>query len=852
MSLIRKLGLGFVGVVILLAALSYFVLPGLILSRAEQKVGEITHRHLTLQNVEINPFALSLTLRGLRLYEPDGYTVFASFDEMQAKISVRSLIHLAPVVRELRLVRPSLHLVLLSPHQYNFDDLLQRVLQPPATPSSGPARFAVHNIQIEGGVVTFDDRPRKISHVITDLKLNIPFISTLPSQEDIFVEPVLRARVDGTDLQFKAKGLPFAVQPEAQMHLDVEGMDLPRYLDYLPFRLPFNLAQGQVTLHLDANVQTHAKQPMTVGLEGQFQFNAVKASMGKGGQGLTLMIDNSTIDLRGASLSLGDQVLAVDKLDLSIPTARIEDKRQPRPVITTLSALLLVLQDISTAPGKSGAMDFVTQINAKGQAHLSGAIGLAPVQALLDVGVKKLDLLPLQSYLTSRVNFSLSRGTLSTQGNLKIASTAAGAVKGGFQGRVSLDDVATVDRTGADDLVHWKSLVVDGIDVRVTPFSLAIKQIALSDFFAKVSINPDGRVNLQNLIRTDLPNPATDDSASTGSAVFPVKISQVSLERGAVHFSDNYIKPHYTADLGALRGVITGLSSDAATAASIDLRGQVNDAPLSIAGQVNPLRGNLFLDLHASVNDMELAPLSPYSGKYMGYDIEKGKFSFDVNYHVLNHTLTGQNHLVLNQLTFGNKVDSPDATRLPVELAIALLKDRNGTIDVNLPVEGSLNDPQFSMGALILKMVFNLIAKAVISPFELIGSFFENSVSASSMAFDPGRDTLNPANAAQLQSLARALKERPALKLDIAGRADRAVDAEGMLHDSIDQPMSANTTVTDDDLIALANRRAEVIQDWLVRNGQVARERLFIVEGTAGEAQSSKQLSPARVDFFLK
>ncbi len=853
MSLIKKLGLGFVGVAILLAALSYFVLPGLILSRAEQKVSEITHRHLTLQSVEINPFALSLTLRGLRLYEPDERTVFASFDEMQVKISVRSLIHLAPVVRELRLVRPSLHLVLFSPHQYNFDDLLQRVLQPSTPPSPGPARFAVHNIQIEEGIVTFDDRPRKISHVITDLKLNIPFISTLPSQEGIFVEPVLRARVDGTDLQFKAKGLPFAVQPNAQVHLDVEGMDLPRYLDYLPFRLPFTLAQGRMTLHLDANVQTHTKQPTTVGLEGQFQFNAVKASMGKGGQGLTFMADNSTLDLRGASFSLGDQVLAIDRLDLSIPAARIEDKRQPRPVITTLSALTLVLQDISTAPGKSGAMDFVTQVNTKGQAHLSGAIGLAPLQALLDVDVKKLDLLPLQSYLTSRVNFSLSRGTLSTRGNLKMAGTAAGAVKGGFQGRVSLDDVATVDRTRADDLIHWKSLVVDGIDVRMTPFSLAIKQIALSDFFAKVSINPDGRVNLQNLIRTDLPeNPATGDSASAESAVFPVKISQVSLERGAVHFSDNYIKPHYTADLGALRGVITGLSSDAATAASIDLRGQVNDAPLSIAGQVNPLRGNLFLDLHASVNDMELAPLSPYSGKYVGYDIEKGKFSFDVNYHVLNHTLTGQNHLVLNQLTFGNKVNSSDATHLPVELAIALLKDRNGTIDVNLPVEGSLNDPQFSMGALILKMVFNLIAKAVISPFELIGSFFESSVSASSMAFDPGRDTLNPANAAQLQSLARALKERPALKLDIAGRADRAVDAEGILHDSIDQPMSTNTTVTDDDLISLANRRAEVVQDWLVRNGQVARERLFIVEGTVGQAQPSKQPSPARVDFFLK
>ncbi len=853
MSLSRKVGLWFVVVAILLAALSYFVLPGLILSRAEQKVSELTHRRLTLQNVEINPFALSLTVHGLRLYEADERTVFASFDEMQVKVSVRSLFHLAPVVRELRLVRPSIHLVLLSPNHYNFDDLLQRVLQPPAKPSTGTARFAIYNIQIEEGAITFDDHPKKTAHVISDLKLNIPFISTLPSEEGVFVEPVLRALVDGTDLQVKAKGLPFAAQPKAQVHLDVAGMDLPHYLDYLPSRLPFDLAQGRMTLHLDATVQTYAKQPTTVGLEGKIQFDGVKASGIKGAPNLTFMIDSSTIDLHEALFNLGDQVLTINKLNLLIPAARIEDKRQPRPVVTALSALTLALQDISTAPGKTGAMDFVTQINGKGQAHLSGKISLAPVQALLDVDVKKLDLLPLQSYLTARVNFVLSRGNFTTRGNLKITSTASGAVKESFQGRVLLDDVATVDRASADDLVHWKSLIVDGMDVRMTPFSLIIKQIALSDFFAKVSINPDGRVNLQNLVRTDLPqNAATGDSASAPAAIIPVKINRVTFERGAVHFSDNDIKPHYTADLGTLGGDITGLSSEEATAAGIDLHGLVNDAPLSISGQINPLRGNLFLDLHASVNDMELAPFSPYSGKYVGYNIEKGKFSFDVNYHVQDHVLTGKNHLVLNQLTFGKKVDSPDATSLPVELALALLKDRNGTIDVNLPVEGSLNDPQFSMGAIILKMVFNLIDKAVMSPFELIGSFFENGVSASSMAFDPGRGTLNPANAAQLQSLARALKERPALKLDIAGRADRTVDAEGLLRNNKDQPLLANTPVTDDDLIALANRRAEVTQDWLVRNGQVDRERVFIVEGTVGGAQSAKQSSPARVDFFLK
>ena len=907
MSMIKKIGLGIVGVVVLLATLAYFVLPGFLQSQAEQKVAEITHRRLTLQKVDINPLTLSLTVRGLSLYEPDGKTVFAAFDELQVKASLGSLLHFAPVVREVRLVHPSLHVVLLSPHHYNFDDLLQLVRQhAPAPAESGPAHFAIHNIQVEEGALTFEDRPRKLTHEVTRLKLGIPFVSTLPTQEDIFVEPVLSARVDGTDLLLKGKALPFATQPQASAHLDLEGVDLPRYLDYLPAPLPVALGQGQLDVHLDAHFQSRAGAPATLGLDVQLRLHALKLSAVKSLPGLNLALDSATVDLQGAQLNLGDQTLAVSKVSLSIPTAKIEDRSRRRPLVTTLSDFALTLQDISTAPGKNGTADLATRVNGGGQVHLAGAIGLLPGLTDLDVDVQKLDLVPLQPVLTKYTRLLLSRGQLSMQGRLKLEQSADGKIRGGYQGHLLLTRLALLERATATDLVRWKSLFLNGVDLQVAPFSLTIREVALNDFFARVAINPDGRINLQDIVQSAPAGPASEQMAvAEPAAILPITVGKVSLQGGAVHFSDNYIKPHYTADLEALGGIISGLSSDATSAASVNLRGQVNDAPLAITGKINPLRGNLFLDIKASVNGMDMAPFSPYSGKYMGYDIQKGKLSFEVTYQVLDHALTAQNHVVLDQLTFGNKVESPDAIQLPVQLAIALLKDRNGTIDIHLPVEGSLNDPQFSVGGIIFRMVVNLITKAVTAPFSLIASFFEGGAAASFMAFDPGLAVIPAAGVAQLQSLAHALTERPALKVDISGGADRATDEEGLRRASIAQKvrallikqkiargesvnpetlivpaadypallarvyhnesfpkprnmlgmektlpvpemeklMMANTVVKDDDLVALASRRAEAVRDWLVHQGQVPRERLFIVGAEAGQA---------RVDFSLK
>jgi hypothetical protein len=386
----------------------------------------------------------------------------------------------------------------------------------------------------------------------------------------------------------------------------------------------------------------------------------------------------------------------------------------------------------------------------------------------------------------------------------------------------------------------------------------------------------------------------------------PIRIGQLTLSGGRVRFTDNFIKPNYTANLKGIGGTVAGLSSDPNSNASVSLRGEVNSAPLLIAGRVNPLKRDLSLDLKAEVRGMELASLSAYADKYVGYGIEKGKLTFEVAYQLENRALKAENRLVLDQLTFGNESTNPEATKLPVRLAVALLSDRNGVIDINVPIGGSLDDPEFSLGGIILKVIGNAIVKTVTAPFALIGSLFGGGEELSKLDFDAGHASLLPASETRLQALAKALTERPGLKLDITGRADPVADLEALKHVAIERKlrqlktrdlqarnavpeggvvvgkdeypallarvykdetfakpknalglqktlppeemeklMLANSTVTEADVLALGARRAQAAKDWLSSTGAVPSERIFIV---------TAKTSPAfcGVDFALR
>ena len=1069
----RRTALALVLFVALFGAFGYLVLPGIIKSQAEQLITAKLQRQISIEKIEVSPYALAVSIHGLKLMEADGAAVFAGFDEMAIDLSAESFFRFAPVVQELRLIKPYLHLVRSAAYHYNIDDIIEMIRSQPDSPE--PARFSVHNIQVEGGAIVFEDQPKKTTHNVDDLKLGIPFVSSLPSQVAIFVEPLLSAKVNGAPLQFKGRARPYAETREAVADLDLEAIDLSRYLDYLPYQPGFKMPSGKLGLHLTANfLQRPATaagasapglmikgnlvlsslllteldgKPMlrlpelaaTLGevdlLSGQLgiaklvltgpELNVVAGRNGTLNlmrlappaskpaaaktpvaaqatprattAGIRLTLDDLLIKsahLRYASDAARPMAVEMDKLDLGLKkivvdlskgeasiaelnsgsgnllvsqgksaapvtaakpdradpaaaagfavtlgraavtgwTAQLEDRSTARPVVTRVAPLSLTLQDVSTVPGKTGRVELQAGVNKIGQIKIKGSASMAPLSAVLALDLKAVDLLPLQSYFTDQVNLLVTRAELSAKGSLTLDQKSGGRLTGGYKGDLTVGNLATIDKQSGNDFLRWKSLYFGAVDARLEPLSLAIGQVALSDFFARVIVDGNGRINLQDVVRSQQnEQKSLTEAMPAGTAVPtppaptatmpPIKIGKLTLQEGKVRFSDNFIKPNYTANLMDLGGTVTGLSSDAATSATLDLRGQVNNAPLSIAGRINPLKGDLFLDVAASVKGMELAPLTAYSAKYVGYGIEKGKLSFDVSYQVEKRKLTAQNRLILDQLTFGDKIASATATQLPVRLAVALLSDRNGVIDISLPVGGSLDDPQFSLGGIIVKVIVNAITKVITAPFALLGSLFGGGEELSSLEFDPGHAAIPAAGEAKLKSLATALLDRPGLKLEIAGRTDPESDKEGLRRASIDHKlrllklrdllakgqsagadaasvvlkpeeyatlltraykeekfpkprnliglqkdlpvsemeklMLTNAQVSDDDLVALGNRRAQSVKDWLVNNGQVPPERIYITASKSGSGGSEKpggpeKLRPHRADFSLR
>lgn len=389
-----------------------------------------------------------------------------------------------------------------------------------------------------------------------------------------------------------------------------------------------------------------------------------------------------------------------------------------------------------------------------------------------------------------------------------------------------------------------------------------VKETVLSDFFARVIINESGRINLQDLVKSSAasgaaagaatavaPPPAASQSAqapggpvsaeggggsfatnniaktqattgtngqnalmtgATGSAVAAapppiINVGPVSLVNGRVFFSDRFVRPNYSANLSELTGKLSAFSSVSPAGspqlADLELRGRAEGtASLEILGKLNPLAQPLALDITGKVRDLELPPLSPYSVKYAGHGIERGKMSVDVSYKVEpSGQLTASNNIVLNQLTFGEKVEGAPAS-LPVRLAVALLADRNGVIDINLPISGSLNDPQFSLGPVIFKVIVNLIVKAITSPFSLLASAFGGGGDELSMvAFAPGSALLGNEAKAGLDKVAKALTDRPALRMTVVGTANLEAEREGYKRERLRA------------LLAAEKRRASVV-----------------------------------------
>ena len=430
------------------------------------------------------------------------------------------------------------------------------------------------------------------------------------------------------------------------------------------------------------------------------------------------------------------------------------------------------------APGQASAQALTdagrpAQDTGAGLIDWQGRIGLAPVHADGRLTLRRLPLHLLAPYAGDALPVLLQHAEAGFQGQVQARAT------GGAAGNAPAN---ATDASGVD-LLSWQSLALGGLQftqpTQGRP-TLAVAQADLRDFYSRLVITEQGRFNLQDVAAAAPAAPAVSASAALPApaaasapggppadpAGLPIDLTLggIALHNGRIDFSDRFVRHHYSAKLTDLQGSIGVLRSGSREMASISLRGRAADsAALDISGRINPTVQPLALDIRARATDLDLAPLSPYAGKYAGYAIERGKLSMDVAYKVAEDgQLQASNQVILHQLTFGERVESPSATRLPVLLAVALLKDRNGVIDINLPVSGSVSDPQFSVGGIVWKLVLNLIGKALTAPPSLLSGGGADDLSL--LEFVPGSAQLADSAAKNLAGVADPAVERDALQ----------------------------------------------------------------------------------------
>lgn len=499
--------------------------------------------------------------------------------------------------------------------------------------------------------------------------------------------------------------------------------------------------------------------------------------------------------------------LAVQQLDVRNGQVGFVDQSSAKPVALNGSAISVQLKNFSTDRGKTFGLNLAARVQhgrtEPGHLNWRGSGKLSPLQMQGNLTARRLPLHALEPYLADQLNVELLRADASFKGRVNFVQQSGG-IRLKVQGDTSVEDFQANTLPQAqpfqlgEELLNWKALSLRGLALELAPgvaTQVKVQETVLSDFYARLILSEAGRFNLQDVLKPAQPETvsaaasapaapqlATPTASPLAAPDLPAVIhfGPVSLLGGRVDFSDRFIQPNYSADLSELTGKLSAFSSQKPNGevqlADLELRGRAQGtATLEVLGKINPLAKPLALDIKGKVRDLELPPLSPYSARYAGYGIERGKLSVDVAYQVQpDGQLTASHKIVLNQLKFGDAVPGAQKS-LPVKLAVALLADRHGVIDIDLPVSGSLSDPQFRLGPIVFKLIVNLIVKAVTAPFSLLASVLGGGGDELSMVnFAAGTATLSPEARAGLDKVAKALLERPALNMTVVGLASLA------------------------------------------------------------------------------
>ena len=848
-GLIRAIGAVLTAIAIY-SVLGFFILPGIGLRVINQQLANYATVPAKLDRLEFNPFSLELTLWGFRVGEPGKEQI--GFERLYTNVQVDSLWTKALHLTDLQLDKPKTELLFNKDGSLNLVQLFKLPASEPTPeqPESKPFPVRIDNIKLADGYLHFTDmRPSEpIEFLYDSMNLELKNLSTLPKDNadmtlvamgpaggridwsgTLSLVPIAsEGKLKVTDGQMKVwwpyvrDALPLALEDGVLNFSTDYTLNLAKDTEMVlsnvsaslaPFKI--NAPDGRPLVRLERlNVSDTtvdlAKQRVVV---GKIQSNNLEtwASREKDGQldWQKLLASQPSKPARKADETVAAgaskpasapavpnkpwQVLLKD-VELRDYRVHLADKEPTTPVALDIGPLNLKLKNFDSLNQSPFSLTLDTGIGKQGKLTASGNVNLSPMGAQLKVTTKDIDLRVAQAYIDPFIRLELRSGMLDSDlaVNLKGVEPLAFTV----EGRAQIDQLHTLDTMKNRDFLKWQRLVLEDIKYQHDD-NVSISKINITQPYVRFMINDDRTTNIDDLL---IPQPANSDAKSAAKPATKEKplgiyVGGIAINDGSANFADFSLTPNFATAIQQLNGQIGSINSREAKPASVNIAGKVDRyAPVTIKGSVNPFDPMASLDIATSFKRVELTTLTPYSGKFAGYRIRKGRLSLDVHYLITKGQLKAENKVVIEQLQLGEKVDSPDAVNLPLKLAIALLKDTDGRISIELPVTGDLNNPQFSVMPIVWQTLRNLVMRAAQAPFKFIGGLISGggAEDLGTVSFVPGSSDLSPDAQKALNSLAEALKQRPALRLEIEGTAAQKSDGPLIAQDRLEREYQYN------------------------------------------------------------
>jgi uncharacterized protein involved in outer membrane biogenesis len=808
--------------VALYALLGFWVVPTVGLRVVNDKLAAMATTPAHLEKIVFNPFTLELTLHGLRFGTPGDEQL--AFQRLYANLQVNSLwrrqVHLAT----LELDQPKVQALIARDGQLNLSQLFKPSAEPeqPASEDDTPFPLTVDELTLSNGHVHFKDArssaPVEFTYDALDFQLR--HLTTLPkgnAQMELTAHGPLVGQLAWSG---RFSLFPFT----SQGHLTLKDAPLQTWWPYVQATAPLKLDSGKVSAQLDYSLNL-AKQAQVQVTNASLTLSPFAMAAPDGRPLLRL----ASFKVTGAAMDLAKRRVTLNavrakqletwasreangELDwqqlfasTAPPTAapakpgptpasppwqiilgearltdaqvHLADKTMAEPVSLELTPLNVRVGNYDSLNAKPIPIELDTGFGRQGKLHAKGEVNLSPVSARLAVTSQDIDLRIAQPYITPLARLELRSGMLDSDLAVDLSSTEPLAFA--VTGKAAVNQLHTLDTLKSRDFVRWERLDLEGMAYRHGE-GLNIEQVNIAKPYARFMINEDRTTNIDDLLvpqPTDTaPKPAKEAAQAKPLAI---RIGGISFNDGSANFADFSLTPNFGTAIQQLNGKIGTLDNSKPLVARVDVKGRVDRyAPVTIEGSLIPFDPLASLDIATHFRRVELTTLTPYSGKFAGYRIRKGRLDLDLHYQISKGQLKADNNVVVEQLELGDKVDSPDAVNLPLKLAISLLKDSHGRISLALPVSGNLNNPQFSVMPVVWQTLRNLMVRAAQAPFRLLGKLVPGggSEDLGNISFAAGSSDLDPQAQADLLKVAAALNQKPELRLEVEGASASASD----------------------------------------------------------------------------